>query len=189
MRISSAFSNAIALVKNPADFIRQNKNIVVPLNSLMVNYVAILAAVPFIATLIGDLWYYSRYGAGFAIGLAIITYILEVAGVIVIGIVIWKLAPYFETKTDQTRATNLAAYIYTPFFLLSIVDIVPYLGLITFLGLLYGLYILYLGIPILLDTPPKSVIPYMFAILVASLVVFAIIAGIIGAVTVATFLR
>jgi hypothetical protein len=182
-KVSGIFNEAIALTKNPADYMRRNKDHVVPVQSLIINYVAILAAIPLVATLIGDLWYYSRYGAGFAVEAAIATYILEVLGVIIIGIVIWKLGPSFETKTDQAKATMLAAYIYTPFFLISIVDIIPPIALITFLGTLYGLYILYLGLPIVLGTPSSKVVPYLFVILVAAIIVFAIIALIIGDVT------
>jgi hypothetical protein len=181
--VSGVFSEAIALTKNPADYMRHNKDRVVPVQSLITNYVAILAAIPLVATLIGDLWYYSRYGAGFAVEAAIVTYILEVLGVIIIGAVIWKLAPSFGTKTDQSRATMLAAYIYAPFFLISIVDIVPPLALITFLGTLYGLYILYLGLPILLGAPSDRVVPYLIVILVAAIIIYAIIAFIIGDVT------
>lgn len=185
-RISTAFRNAIALVTNPLAFMKQNRDVSVTLNSIMINYVAVLAVVPFIAILIGDLWYFA---SGFAVVEAILTYILDVVGVFVIGIVIWKLAPYFGTSTDQTRATVLAAYVYTPVFLISILDIIPFIGFLTILGLLYGLYILYLGLPVMLNTPTDRVIMYVIAIVVASIVVYAVIAAIIGAVSAALFFR
>ncbi|MDA4128633.1 MAG: zinc ribbon domain-containing protein [Thaumarchaeota archaeon] len=183
MRITNAFKNAIDLVKNPVAFMKQNKDVVPPVNSTMINYVAVLAAIPFFATLIGDLWYYSFFRFfgfaggffGYAIAHAIVTYILDVAAVFVVGFVIWKLAPSFGTTTDQAKSTLLAAYVYTPVFLISILNIIPFIGWITVLGLLYGLYILYLGLPILLNTPADRVIIYVVAILVAAFVVYAII--------------
>jgi len=189
-QMSTAFGNAISLVKNPVAFMKANKDNVVPLRTIIVGYVAILAVIPFIATLIGDLWYYAYLGVyGYAVALAIVTYILNVGGVIVIGIVIWKLAPSFGTTVDQSRATLLAAFVYTPVFLISILTIIPFIGWITVLGLLYGLYILYLGLPVLLNTPTDKVITYLIAIVVASFVVYVVIGAIIGAVTVALFLR
>lgn len=171
IRASDAFRNAIALVTHPADFMRQNKNLVVPVRSLIINYVAIFAAIPFFATLIGQLWYFTQ-GVGFAVASAIIAYVLDVVSVIIIGIVIWKLAPHFGTKTDQTRATILAAYMSTPGFLLSIVNVIPYLSPIILLGLLYGLYILGVGLPILLNTPSDKVIGYVLVVFVVSIVVW-----------------
>jgi hypothetical protein len=135
------------------------------------------------------LWYYAYHGVyGYAIVHAIITYILDVGAVIVIGIVIWKLGPTFGTTVDQSRATLLAAFVYTPVFLISILNIIPFIGLITILGVLYGLYILYLGLPIILNTPTDKVITYVVAIVVATFVVYAIIVAILAAVTTAFIL-
>jgi Yip1 domain/zinc-ribbon domain len=189
-RISTAFSNAINLVKNPAAFMRQNRDTAVPVNSIMINYVAVLAVIPFIAALIGDLWYYAYARVyAYSFGTAIATYILYIAGVYVIGMLIWRLAPSFGTKTDQAKATLLAAFVYTPVFLISILNIIPIIGAITILGLIYGLYILYLGLPIMLGTPPDKVVTYMVVIIVVAIVVYAVIGAIIGAITTALFLR
>ena len=188
--IAGTFKRAIALVTNPISFMKENKDVVPPVNSVMINYVAVLAAIPFIATLIGDLWYYSIAGvAGYAVAAAIVTYILDVAAVFIIGMVIWKLAPTFGTTTDQARATVLSAYMFTPVFLISILNIIPFIGWITFLGLLYGLYILYLGIPILFNTPADKALSYTIGVVIASFIVLGIIYAIVGAISVALFLR
>ncbi len=190
-RISSAFSDAIALVRNPTGFMNVNRDNDTSIQTLIVNYVAILAAVPFVATLIGDSWYYSLFGVsavGYAFVAAILSYIFNIIGVFVVGFVMWKLGPSFGTTTTQVRATRLAAYVFTPVFLLGIFDIVPFLGIITILGLFYGLYILYLGMPILLSTPKDKVITYLIVTVVVTLVVYAIIGAIIGAITATFFL-
>ncbi len=189
-QMSTAFANAINLVKNPVAFMNQNKSTVVPLNTIIIGYVAILAAIPFVATLIGDLWYFAYLGAyGGAVAQAIVTYILYVIGVYVIGFIIWKLGPSFGTTVDQAKATLLAAFVYTPVFLVSILDIIPFIGWISILGLLYGLYILYLGLPILLGTAKDKVLNYVIAIVVASIVVYAVIGAIGAAASAAFFLR
>jgi hypothetical protein len=184
-QMATAFTNAINLVKSPANFMRQNNDSAVPVNTAIINYVAILALIPLIATLVGDLWFYGS--AGYAITGAITSYIFEIIGVIVVGIVIWKLAPSFGTVTDQSRATLLAAFVYTPFFLISIVEFIPFIGGLTILGLLYGLYILWLGLPIMLGTRPDKVLVYFIVILVVSIIVYAVIGTIVGAIAVAFF--
>ncbi len=57
--IVGAINSAIALVRNPVNYITSNKDTPATVNGIMLNYVAVLAAIPFFATLIGDLWYYS----------------------------------------------------------------------------------------------------------------------------------
>ena len=179
-QMKNTFNNAIALVKDPVAYMTQNKGQTIPLNSLMINYVAILALVPLVGRIIGDLVFYGGAGAGYSIGGAIVSYILDIVSVFVIGIVIWKLAPSFKTSTDQAKATVLAAYVYTPVFLIGILNIVPFLGYLAILGLLYGLYIMYRGLPILLNTPADKTVTYVVAVLVVSIILLAIISLIIG---------
>ena len=141
---------------------------------------AIIALVPLVATLVGEAVYYSsrfdphNVAAG-SVEVAIVTYIFQIIGVVIVGAVIWKLAPHFASKTDQTRATVLAAYGYTPVALIAVVDFIPQIADLTFLGLLYGLYIVYLGLPILMGTPKDRVITYLVAILIAAFIVYAIV--------------
>jgi hypothetical protein len=190
----NAINSAIALVKNPVGYMTSDKDRPATVMSIMMNYVVVLAAIPFLATLIGDLWYYSLFGgfAGYLIGYAfvraILTYILDVAAVYVIGIVVQMLAVNFGSTNDQVKSLKLAAYVFTPAFLISILNIIPFLGVITILGLLYGLYILYLGLPIVMGTPKDKVVPYLVAVVVATLVVYIVIGAIIGAVSSALFL-
>jgi hypothetical protein len=191
-RISSAFSNAIALIRNPTGFMNVNRDNDTSIQTLMVNYVAVLAVVPFVATLIGDSLFHLSFGGlalGYGFALAIVSYILDIVAVFVVGFIMWKLGPSFGTTTTQIRATRLAAYTFTPFFLASIFDIIPIVGgIIAFLGVLYGLYILYLGMPIVLNTPKDRVISYLIVTIVVTFVVYFIIAAIIGAITAALFL-
>jgi hypothetical protein len=186
--MKGAINNAIALVKDPVGYMTRNKNFTTSVNSLMINYVAIIALIPLIARLIGDLAFY-RSGLGYAIGGAILSYILDLVAVFIIGYIIWKLAPSFQTSIDQPKSTVLAAYVYTPVFLIGILSIIPALGILSILGVLYGIYILYRGIPILLNTPPDKVIVYTITILVAALVVSVIISAIIGAADALAVLR
>ncbi len=179
--MKAVLNNAIALVKNPVDYMKQNKDQKVSVNSLMINYVAILALVPLVGRLLGDLLFESGHGRiAYAVGGSIVAYILDLIAVFVIGYVIWKLAPSFKTSTNQAKATMLAAFVYTPVFLIGIFSFVPILGYLSVLGLLYGLYILYRGLPIVLNTPADKTVMYVIAVLVASIILIAIISLIIG---------
>lgn len=178
--MKAVLKNAIALVRNPVAYMTTNKDQVVSLNSLMINYVAILALIPLVGRLIGDLVFYSGSGVGYAIAGSIVSYILDIIAVFVVGIIIWKLGPSFQTSTTQSKATVLAAFVYTPVFLIGILNIVPVLGYLALLGLLYGLYILYKGLPILLNTPADKRLIYVVAILVVSFIIEFVISLLIG---------
>jgi len=193
--IMGTINSAIALVKNPAGFITANQGAPATVKEIMINYVAVLALIPFFATLIGDLWYYSLFTrftlvgsfAAYAFVRAVLTYILDVAAVYVIAIVIRMLAPTFNSTVDEIKSLKLAAYIFTPAFLIAVLDIIPPFRGLTFLGVLYGLYILYVGLPLVLATPKDKVVTYVIGVVVATLVVFVVIGVIIGLVAVAAF--
>ena len=193
--IMGTINSAIALVKNPVGYITANKDAPATTMGIMVNYVAVLAAIPFIATLIGYLWYYSLYipfgfagsFVAYAFVYAILTYILDVIGVYVIAMVIGILAPSFGSTSNQIKNLKLASFIFTPVFLIGALNIIPFLGVLEFLGILYGLYILYLGLPIMLGTPKDKAVTYVVAVVVATFIVYLIIGFIVGAVSVAAF--
>ncbi|HEY6282493.1 MAG TPA: Yip1 family protein [Nitrososphaerales archaeon] len=193
--IMGTINSAIELVKNPAGFITAHQGDPATRNEIMVKYVAVLALIPLFATLIGNLWYYSLFArftlvgsfAAYAFVQAVLTYVLDVAAVYVIAIVIRMLAPTFNSTVDEIKSLKLAAYIFTPAFLIAILDIIPPLRGLTFLGVLYGLYILYIGLPIVLATPKDKVVTYVVAVVVATLVVFVVIGVIISLIAVLAF--
>jgi hypothetical protein len=180
--IMGAFRNAIALVKNPAGYMTQNKDATTTTRSLVINYVAILAAIAFVGTLIGDLVTFSASGKYvYAIPGAILAYILEIIGFFIVGVVIWKLAPRFATMTTQDKSMRLAAYSYTPVFLASIFYAIPGVGsILAFIALLYGLYILYKGMPIVLGTPSNRVMAYFITTLIIVIVISVVLSLIAG---------
>jgi hypothetical protein len=193
--IMGAINSGIALVRNPVAYMTANKDAQGTVMGIMVNYVAVLAAIPFVATLIGYLWYYSAFlPVGFqgsfiayAFLYAILTYILDIVAVYVVAMVISMLAQSFGSSNDQIKGLRLASFIFTPVFLIGILDIIPILSLLTILGVLYGLYILYLGLPIILGTPKEKVVGYAVAVVVATFVVYLVIGLVITAITAAAF--
>lgn len=172
-RITSAFRQAVALVRDPPGYMTKNREARETTRWITVNYVAILAGVAFVGTLVGDLITFSHDGEyAYAIPGAILAYVLEILGFVIVGIVIWKLGPSFATNTTQDVSMRLSAYAYTPVFLAAIFYAIPEVGfIIEFLALLYGLYILYRGIPIMLGTPQDRVFAYLVVTLILVLVI------------------
>ena len=193
--IMGTINSAIALVKNPASYLTSNKDTPATVREIMVNYVAVLAAIPFLATLIGYLWYYDLFiPSGFvgsfiayAFLYAFLFYILDVIAVYVVALAIGFLAPTFGSSNDKIKSLKLSAFIFTPAFLIGILNIIPLLGILEILGILYGLYILYLGLPILMGTPKDRVVTYVVAVVIATFIVYFVLDAIVGVVTAAAF--
>lgn len=188
--ISGAINSAIALLRNPVAFMTANRDTPVTTRDILVNYVAVLAAITFVATLVGDLLAVGVYGyGGFFVArafvAAVVNYIFYVAAVFIVGLIIRELAQNFRSQRNEMNAMKLSSYIFTPFFIASIFYIIPFrnIGAIfAFLGLLYGLYILYKGLSIMISTPQDQVLIFEIVIVVVSFVIFAIIGFIVAAI-------
>ncbi|MBE3120868.1 MAG: YIP1 family protein [Thermoplasmata archaeon] len=177
MDIMKIVHQAKNLIINPKGTMFKLKDEQVTMKDIII-YLAIVAAPTFLGMLIGYGFFWGG-GAGqllgYAFAMAIITYILSIIGVIVFGFLLNALAGNFKSKQNKMQALKLVSYAATPWLLLGIVNIYPVIGLIALLGGIYGLYILYLGIPIFMETPKEQEMPYF----VISLIVFIVVMGLV----------
>ena len=143
------------------------------------SYVAILAAIPPIALLIGLLLlvggYFYAIGTGSIVAALVVRYLLALAGVYLVALVIDALAPTFGGTKDQLRAFKLSAYSMTPAWVAGVLLIIPSLWIVVTLASLYGIYLLYLGMPRLMRVPQDRAIPYVAVTFIAAAVVVAVI--------------
>jgi len=146
------------------------------------SYIVILAAIGPVASIIGmsiigismPLAGSFRIPIGSSLTSAIIQYVLTLAGVYVMALVIDALAPTFSGEKNINQAFKVAAYSYTPGWLVGIFMVIPALGMLGILGL-YGLYILYLGLPLLMKAPQEKSMGYTAAVIIVGIVIFAVI--------------
>jgi hypothetical protein len=140
-------------------------------------YVLPLALIPSIAYIIGlgviGVGMMSSFSWGLAMGL--IQFILAFAGVYISAYVIAFLAPKFGSQQDMGRAVQLVAYSYTPAWVAGILSIVPALGILAFAGGIYGLYLMYLGLPHMMKTPQDKTIGYLVVSIIAVVVTYWVI--------------
>jgi len=71
---------------------------------------------------------------------------------------------------------KVAAYSYTPVWVVGILAIIPFLGLLTILALFYAAYLLYLGLPRLMKSAPDKSVGYTVIVIVVGIVASWIIA-------------
>ena len=148
-------------------------------------YIAPLAAIGPIASFLG----LSLIGVGpfrvpFMGGLSalIISYVLALVGVYIIALIIDALAPTFGGEKNQLQALKVAAYAYTPAWVAGVLHILPALGILVLLASLYGLYVLYLGLPVLMKSPQDKAVGYTAVVVICAIVIFIIIGAVVGAV-------
>jgi hypothetical protein len=153
------------------------------------SYIAPLAAIPAIAAFIGfsivgyTVPFVGHYRVGLFSGIAhmIVSWVLALVGVYVAALIINKLAPTFESTPNDMQALKLVAYAYTASWVAGVFLVIPALGILAGLAGLYSIYLFYLGLPVMMKTPPAKVVPYM----VVSAIVIIVLFFVIGLVTVA----
>ncbi len=157
---------------------------------LFANYVGILAAIPpacaFLRrTIFG--WRGRRPGLhhvhhGFFADLfgAFVHYLVAFVIVYAMAVIIDGLAPTFSALKNQQNAMKLSAYSMTPAWIAGVFGLIPGLGFLRLLGLLYGVYVFWLGLPILMKPPSDKTGPYAVATVVCGIVLGLVVAAIVG---------
>ena len=157
-----------------------------PPKQLVMTYVLPLAAIAAIASfisasLIGTSFLGGTYRTPFVWGLvlAIYQFVMALVSCFVVGFIIDALAPKFDGQKNFEQAFKVAVYAYTPGWLGQVLGIIPLLGwLLGLLLALYGLYLLYLGLPKLMKNPDDKTIVYEIVVVVVAIIVSIVIAAV-----------
>ena len=157
------------------------------ISGIYTGYIMILAAIPavkvFLAlSVIGvSMPFAGSYRMGLLAGLtsAVTTYVLTLIGTFIVALIVDALAPTFGGQKNRVQALKVVAYAYTAAWVAAIIGIVPGLGLLSALaGLIYGLYLLYLGLPFTMKCPAEKSLGYTVVAVLAAIVV-SIVLGLI----------
>jgi len=148
------------------------------MSDLFINYVAILAALPEVAHLIGQS-FIGEARVPIASGLlrAVISYVVSIAMVYIIAGVINLLVPRFGGEKNFSNALKLSVYSHTPLWLAGVFLLIPGLNFLLILGV-YGFYLLWVGLPMLMRVPNDRAFSYAVVVTVCALfpaVVLAIV--------------
>lgn len=153
---------------------------------LFTQYAMILAAIPALAGFIGLSLVGYSFGLGtfrlpIVSGLAycVLTYVMSLAGVYLLAMIMDRLSPNFGASRDMDTALKIAVFSMTPFWVGGIFLIIPSLSVITMIAGLYGLYLLFLGIKQLKDTPPGTQVSFFIIIILVTIIIQVIISTIV----------
>lgn len=159
----------------------------VTLQELIINYAAPLALIPALAAIIGLSLVGIRLPQGEiarapffeALVGGVVGYVFHLLGLLAGAWVIAFLAPYFNAKSDLTAALKLVVYSMTPVWLLGIFSALPGMEIFQLFGL-YSIYLLFLGLPVVLNTPLEKRAIFTILISIAGFVISLILTIIVG---------
>lgn len=170
------------IILKPSDTWAEIKAEQVTIKELYTSYAMLLAAIPPIASFIGlsllgfsVLAFSYRVPLGWGISHALVSYVLSLVGLYVVGLIIDALAPSFGSKKNQVNAMKVAVFSWTPSWIAGILMIIPALSPVAVLLSLYSLYLFYLGLPTLMETPNDKAMGYFIVTILVSIVVFVLI--------------
>jgi hypothetical protein len=170
------------IILKPSDTWAEIKAEQVTIKELYTSYAMLLAAIPPIASFIGlsllgfsVLAFSYRVPLGWGISHALVSYVLSLVGLYVVGLIIDTLAPSFGSQKNQVNAMKVAVFSWTPSWIAGILMIIPALSPVAMLLSLYSLYLFYLGLPILMETPQDKAMGYFIVTILVSIVVFILI--------------
>jgi hypothetical protein len=143
-------------------------------------YIVWLAAIPPIFTFL----LLARWAPGFAVTQLVLQYALSLALIYVVALIIDALAPTFGGTKDKVQALKTIAYAITASWVAGIAAIVPLIGwLIAIAAGIYGIYLLYLGLPHTMKCPQDRAGSYTAVVVIIAIVAGFLVGAIVGAVT------
>ncbi|MDH5632221.1 MAG: YIP1 family protein [Gammaproteobacteria bacterium] len=145
------------------------------------SHVLTLAAIPPIAGFIGTTQIGWRIGGGeittlstnSALSISILYFITILVGIFSIGKAIHWMGKTYGANAELPRAIGLAAYTATPLFMVGLMGLYPILWLNLIIGLpalAYTVYLLYLGVPIMMDISQERGFLFSSAVLAVGLI-------------------
>lgn len=158
--------------------------------SIYKDYLLLLAAIPAVLGFVDSAVFgYSvpllgsfRIGIGAALQGAILQYVFSLIGIFVFALIVNALAPTFGGSKDGVQALKAVAYSASSSLVIGgVATLVPWLGGLLALGAaIYGIYLLYLGLPQTMKCPPDKAGAYTAVAVLVAIVAAAIVWSVVG---------
>lgn len=116
-----------------------------------------------------------------AITRGVAEYVLVLMGVFVLMQILNTLAPTFGTQKNEMQALKAAAYSQTATWIGGLFGLIPALWPVKWIFFLYTLVLLFVGLPIVMKSPPSQSTGYAAVGTIAAFVVFLLIRAVLTA--------
>ena len=146
--------------------------------AIIFNYVAVLAVIPAVATVIGMAFVgvsfmqtVTRYPVFISLLWGVFSYIFSIVAVMVSAAIINALAPAFESAKDYLKALKVVSYAYTPAWIAGALNVIPSLSWLMLIMSLYSIYLIYLGLSPIMGTSQNKALGYTVASIIVIIAV------------------
>lgn len=131
--------------------------------SILVGYVLILAAIGPLALLIATL--------GSGLEFALLRYVIALAITLLLALIVDAIAPVFGGEKNYVQSLKLTAYSLTAGWVAGIFLLVPWIGwIISLVALIYSFYTFYLGAPVLKKCTQEKAVGFVILVVVCGIV-------------------
>jgi len=184
MDVNALIDRAKAVMVNPRETWLTIKEEEAGVGDLYKQYLVYLAAIPAISLFIGQsIVGYSvpfenritHIPIGLGLSFMIRRYLFYLLSIYIAGYVISFLSSRFDGLGDVTGSVKLCAYSVTPGWIASGLYIIPRLGELSVFGYLFGIYLFYVGAPIMLNIPQSRAASFTAVSVLVGLVLALII--------------
>jgi hypothetical protein len=104
----------------------------------------------------------------------LVWYGMYVVNIVITGIVIAAVLGAADSRWSGIRGFTIAAYSFTPLSLAGLFAVIPSLGWTLYSAILYGIYLLYLGITLLADVPKTKAALYALSSFLGAAVIVGV---------------
>lgn len=120
-----------------------------------------------------------RFGLFASLGQALVGAIASLLTIYLMSLLVNALAPSFGGSKNPTSAFKLVAYASTAALLGSVLTIVPWIGwLLGFAAGLYSIFLIYKGLPVLMQAPREKSMLFTLVLIVAGVVLSVVIGSV-----------
>jgi len=154
-------------------------------NKIITGYVLPLAGAAAIAAFIGyalvgvNVFGFRVTGVNWGLYYALNVLISAILSVFICSFIVDALAPSFGSEKNYVKSLKLVAYSFTPAWIGGLLAIFPPIAIVGVLLGIYGLYLMYIGIPKLKKTPADKHVGYFVVILIVTILVYILIGWIL----------
>src|SRR5918996_6025378 len=138
---------------------------------VLVRYALPLSAIGPLASIVGNSLFGARMPILESLIVAVSVFVLQLNLLFIIAFIIATLARVFSGQQNFSQAFKVAVYTATPTWVASTLNVFPALGPVVVVAAFYGIYLLYLGLPVLMKSPQEKAGGYTASVVMCAIVV------------------
>ena len=147
--------------------------------SLYKDWIIILAAIPAVCSFVRTSLF-GYWSIVWGLEHLVTHYLLSLVGVFLLALLVDALATSFGGARNQVAALKLVAYSLTAAWVAGLLLLVPsfLLMLLVILAVIYGVYLFWLGLPVLMKCPKDKATVYTVVVMVVAIVIGVVVSGV-----------